>query len=886
MPPPTRTQTLEAYEEFATHVVNGDLPDWFYHVQTTVVLYPVIKQRGDSEDTHDCRPVGCGSVLRRAIARSVKALVRTEARRACEPVQLGQGTKAGTQVMGLQLQIHADLHPGHLFYKFDIRNAFNEVERSAIAEAVAQRAPILTRYMETELRPRSRIYCISKKRHQLQDFRSVRGGQQGALSAGLGFNLAVLPYFQRVDTAVAVTGGTARAICDDLIVAAPAATVYTEIERLTEDIGRDLGLVANREKASIFSPEGQHGDVPDGVRIGGLGRPGEAAGLGIIAGGVPIGDEVFVRNHIAEIVDTVSGEIENNHTLLHSENASDHAFHTVRLSDSHRLDYFTQVTDPETPGVREEYARYDNVLHRLLNRALGVSVGRPDDPNPSITNRRAHLAKRHGGMGIVRINDICLASFAGTVEMVIPRLPNRPLEAGGEEPGLAPHLEHVVGTGAGFALPFGRYATFLESGIRLGAAFERAWTVMREEAGADPRGVFAKAAVDAPGQPRPEDVRVTDDEDSPHLQRHCTRERQRARASGLNERMRELEVDDAIRMAWDNRGNGETWTTLPREETAYRPDEFCMAACIFLGLRNPTVESAIANGRTHFLDIPRRGRPGQRVRRQMDAYGQNLSVYGGAGNYRIGAHDAVKKECTDLAKLCRLNARMEARDLFVSAIPPPRRNEFMAAMRRNSRNRGGLAVDILVENMPTVGGRPRQQMFEVKIMGHREDKYGVASAMSAVAQREAEIPTEYEQRARQADLQYCGTRPGEVGPVTTRLRAMAPVRGLVVGAYGEQGRGVDVLIGDLAKHASAIPERYGCCHGAEQARGVIAGMLRDRIGRTALRAAARLRLVALEAITRGDPGNGPEYAAQNAHRVDAEWDRGQPDIRGLPAPAG
>jgi hypothetical protein len=141
-----------------------------------------------------------------------------------------------------------------------------------------------------------------------------------------------------------------------------------------------------------------------------------------------------------------------------------------------------------------------------------------------------------------------------------------------------------------------------------------------------------------------------------------------------------------------------------------------------------------------------------------------------------------------------------------------------------------------------------------------------------VTQRDAQIPGEYEHNARAADEKYCGTARGEDGPILRRLRVLAPVKGLVVGANGEWSRGVDTFIDDVARVASANPERFGCCHGPDQARGAIAAMARERVGRVALRAAAQVRIAALLAIT-GRPGAEPGVHRHPGYRTHDEWDR-------------
>ena len=48
-----------------------------------------------------------------------------------------------------------------------------------------------------------------------------------------------------------------------------------------------------------------------------------------------------------------------------------------------------------------------------------------------------------------------------------------------------------------------------------------------------------------------------------------------------------------------------------------------------------------------------------------------------------------------------------------------------------------------------------------------------------------------------------------------------------------------------------VPKCFGCCHGSDQARGVIANFVRRAFGRTSLRGVARIRQAALAAIIDG-----------------------------------
>ena len=54
---------------------------------------------------------------------------------------------------------------------------------------------------------------------------------------------------------------------------------------------------------------------------------------------------------------------------------------------------------------------------------------------------------------------------------------------------------------------------------------------------------------------------------------------------------------------------------------------------------------------------------------------------------------------------------------------------------------------------------------------------------------------------------------------------------------------------DCAEKGSISPERFGCCHGKDQARVMIANFINRAFSRVSLRGVARVRYAALTAAT-------------------------------------
>ena len=210
----------------------------------------------------------------------------------------------------------------------------------------------------------------------------------------------------------------------------------------------------------------------------------------------------------------------------------------------------------------------------------------------------------------------------------------------------------------------------------------------------------------------------------------------------------------------------------------------------------------------------------------------------------------------------------------------------MGAQRAAAKShRGGLIPDLVILRfyLASSDGLPVTRTYDVKTIGYSEKYYRASIARGRAADiRAAEVPADYETKARKVDAEYNGwpyQRGGPPGPVLTLLRSLPPVTGLGVGFAGEFSRDVGQFISAVAEKGAVVPERFGCCHGSDQARGVIASFVRRAFGRTSLRGVARIRQAALAAIlggaTRADSfADGGMAGAENA------WDASGGHVHG------
>jgi hypothetical protein len=264
--------------------------------------------------------------------------------------------------------------------------------------------------------------------------------------------------------------------------------------------------------------------------------------------------------------------------------------------------------------------------------------------------------------------------------------------------------------------------------------------------------------------------------------------------------------------------------------------------------------------------------------REVDAHGHSLSLYFGAGHGRFALHNELEALSHRFALLAGYNAVRQPTDVFNLAIRQQSRDRFDGEQRKAARaHKGGIVFDLFIRGFHLPSGEVGvvDRGYDWKTVGMAPKYYPEArDAARAVGIRAAEVQGEYEANARRVDAAYNDfpvVRDGPPGPVLAMLRGMPPVTGLVVGAYGEFSREVSQFVSNVAEKASAVPERHGCCHGPDQARGVVAGFMNRAFGRASLRGVARVRHAALAAAT-GSAQYSGRFSAADVHGAENAWD--------------
>ena len=142
-------------------------------------------------------------------------------------------------------------------------------------------------------------------------------------------------------------------------------------------------------------------------------------------------------------------------------------------------------------------------------------------------------------------------------------------------------------------------------------------------------------------------------------------------------------------------------------------------------------------------------------------------------------------------------------------------------------------------------------LYDAKTMSFCPTRYPQSTwgtPRKAVSARAAKIQGEYVTKARNADRRWNGTAEGAMGAIERRLLEFGPIRGLVVGAFGEVNPEVPKLIKRMAEYNAERQWRMMGASTVTEAAATLKARFTRSIGVEAARGLARLRLRNLDRV--------------------------------------
>jgi hypothetical protein len=291
-------------------------------------------------------------------------------------------------------------------------------------------------------------------------------------------------------------------------------------------------------------------------------------------------------------------------------------------------------------------------------------------------------------------------------------------------------------------------------------------------------------------------------------------------------------------------------TTTPTKTSEVPKDQYQLATCLTLGAIHPLIRKNVGK------------KVGQHSR--LDHHGDVLGTVHLQGDRWRTFHDKFKNIVYKDGKSLGIQISMEPYGLFSPYISERARTAF--SRMNNVEKRKQLIIPDLLTNINNV-----RQMMEIKVvhafnsfsrLGFNKglnDYYKNFTTVSGVEKRQQKIPQEYLKKAQKGDKELGD--PGSTR-IEDALKAMKPVKGLVIGAIGELSTNIQSLVNQFATEGSMNrPEMFGTDNPL-RAKGIISWYLKKRWSRLAVTAAVACRLEAMSYV-----GEKAQQEADRRHRI-------------------
>ena len=264
--------------------------------------------------------------------------------------------------------------------------------------------------------------------------------QQGSGEGPAGFCLGLHADLVDADQQMATQGGCAKADMDDTYLLGPLELVLATAVRFATRLRERTGIELNIGKSALHSRNPARdfarisGDpeyaplfkigclkASDGSPLVNPSADAYGSGFGIVACGIPIGDDTFVNSFVDSKVDAALEQIRTTNSMLRGFHNQSAWLQTV-VCLRPKLDFLAQTCS----GPFLEHA-----LRRFDDEILAAAGASACLPLHQLTGHHAHrlaLPARLYGCGLRRVSSLAPAAFAGTVCRVAPMLIDRQVD--------------------------------------------------------------------------------------------------------------------------------------------------------------------------------------------------------------------------------------------------------------------------------------------------------------------------------------------------------------------------------------------------------------------------------------------------------------------------
>ena len=241
-----RPELLPVFRELLLQYVTGHCGSYAQDLVNASRMIPLYKDgRGES-----LRPIAIPTVWRKIVGRATVTHFKDVLRHAAGTSQYAAMTPDGGAKLAAATRWQAHSHPDHVFVRTDIHNAFNELQRPSVYEALSFASPLLAATQYAWLsRPSMAVLDHYQGNHQLLS--TTTGIPQGDPLSSLAFAITLARPLQELrDTH---PDASAVAYADDVLLDGPEPSIHRVLNDWHHLIGA-MGLRLNPDKTTVWSP--------------------------------------------------------------------------------------------------------------------------------------------------------------------------------------------------------------------------------------------------------------------------------------------------------------------------------------------------------------------------------------------------------------------------------------------------------------------------------------------------------------------------------------------------------------------------------------------------------------------------------------------------------
>lgn len=823
------------FQDFGMMHLNGELPPWYYRACMTVETVGLFKT--SDRDPSIIRPVGMRNPWVKTLHKEVIRQNKDVILEFLEPQQLGMSIASAAKLIH-KVRSVMESNPKFICVKLDFRNAFNEVSRSRILEALQKEENLrhLVAHAATVLAP-----CNGLESGGVLWGECEEGTTQGDPESGPFFCIAIHEFVRNADFELSKSGGSVCFGWDDGYLMGLPSLVFEVLEKFISDMSTKCGLTLQRSKTEVYSPNFVP-EIPSEFNHAGL-MINEVWNAGMICYGIPIGSDSYVKHMLSKKVDEISNQAECISTILEEEKQS--LWTILRSSLAQKLEFWLSLCYPTQ--VRDAAEKMDrlnlSILCILADSKIPMSIEEGSKVNfrapIEALNGRSfqHLLIRQpikmGGMGIRSNVEVSPVAFLSGIQHA---------------------KEFMIENNTTFS-------------ARTQNEMNDSWNLLKYEIGQ----YTSSLALEAPERYKISDFREVN---CANLRKEFSEHREIFRNMLINEDLSRNNIESDIHLrrtaiSWKNRDKlSSAWLgCLPGPE-GLTSREFSEAFCLNLCIPSPSTVDKI----------------GCKIGKSIvDEYGDKITTEILPGDHFRTRHDQIKMVINSLLTWSRIPTTCEVWGLFAHLFP----NKALSKIDSHKK-RQGLVPDFKLD-LPNDSGIVMPQLAELKVISCSESwyKFQSSSSIRGTDRRSQILQTEYKRKARDLDQTIMKVSQDMKGPVEKRLDEYGDVIGLCFGNWGEGSEGVHRIIQMMAESRLKFQGMKNGRPGSRMELGLLIGQIRRRLSIATIKAQVSLLLARQHHI---GPGNAllakkREWALEEDSKMRqerrAQWNRKYDGIQSL-----